>query len=97
MTESQKMLEWRRLPGTPVEVGGIRVTPEAQALSLQLPFFHFVWNRPVAITVERQGQSERIPIIDFTRIAQIVIAGIVLGVALAVGLSKRGKEKKGGR
>ncbi len=97
MTESQKMLEWRTLPGTSVEVGGVQVTPEAQVLALRLPFFHFVWNRPVAITVERQGQSERIPIVDVTGIALVAIGGVTLGVALAVGLSRRGKEKKSGR
>ncbi len=97
MAEPQKLLEWQTLQGTPIEVDGVRVIPESQSLSLRLPFFRFVWNRPVAITVERLGQSERFPIVDVTRVVQVVIAGIVLGFALAVGLSKGRKEKKSGR
>ncbi len=97
MVEPQKMVEWRTRAGAPVEVDGVRITPEAQALTVSLPFFHFVWNRPVAITVERQGQSERIPIVDVTRLALLAIGGSVAVFALAVGLTKGRKEKKCGR
>jgi hypothetical protein len=39
----------------PVTVGRITVTAQSQALIVRLPSGGFVWNRPTAIVVERDG------------------------------------------
>lgn len=62
--------------GAPVTAGDVTVTPEAQALTVRFPNIGFVWNRPVAVLVERDGQTERIPILDVTRMAQLGLFGL---------------------
>lgn len=72
----------------PIVVGDTRITPQAQAFSVRFPFGGFVWNRPTAVLVERDDRTERIPIVDVTRVAQIVffillvkISVIIIGLA----------------
>lgn len=74
--------------GQPVTVGGRTVTPQAQVLSLRLPWDRravaggFVWNRPVAVVVEENGRSQRLPILDVTRMIMLAVAVVSTAVAL---------------
>lgn len=68
--------------GQPVTVGGLTITPQSQALTVRFPYGGFVWNRPVAVIVEEEGQIKRIPIVDVTRVAQVAAYGAVLLWAL---------------
>jgi hypothetical protein len=43
-------------------IGGTRVLAEAQAIVLRLPWAAFVWNRPLAMTVVRNGCGQRVQI-----------------------------------
>jgi hypothetical protein len=54
-------------------VGNTRVTPEAQVLELRLPFGGFSWSRPSAVIVERDGQIERVRVLDLTRVVQLLL------------------------
>jgi hypothetical protein len=69
--------QWHNQNGAPVRHGNITVTPQAQVLSLQLPLGKgraaFVWNRPVAVLVEENGHTRRLPIVDVTRLAQVAL------------------------
>ncbi len=80
--------------GSPVRVGDTTVTPVSQALVLRTPWLGrggsgaaatFVWNRPVAVLVERAGRVERRPIVDVTRILvwTILAAGLLARWRLA--------------
>jgi len=71
--------------GPPVVAGDTRVTPQSQVFSIKgIRGWNggYVWNRPVAVLVEREGEISRYPIVDVTRYAQIglIAAGILLGV-----------------
>ncbi|MFW6068715.1 MAG: hypothetical protein ACOC9E_03945 [Chloroflexota bacterium] len=68
-----ELISWKTLSGETTTVQGYRVTPQVQSLHLNLPFGGFVWSRPVALMVEKEGMRERVPIIDATRIAQLFI------------------------
>ena len=68
--------------GSPVEVGEYRLTPQSQSVSLRLPFGGFVYNRPVAVLVEKGENVERIPIVDVTRVVLMGLAGFSIIVAL---------------
>ena len=83
---STKPIQWQMVNGQSVMAGDITVTPQAQALSVRLPFVGFVWNRPVAVVVEQNGRSERIPIIDITR---LVIVALTLASAIVTLLTWR--------
>lgn len=68
----------------PIVVGDTRITPQAQAFSVRFPFGGFVWNRPTAVLVERDDLTQRIPIVDVTRAAQIVLFGLVLTFSVII-------------
>jgi hypothetical protein len=70
----------------PVVVGDTRVTPQAQAFSVRFPFGGFVWNRPTAVLVERDDLTQRIPIVDITRVAQVALFGLVVTFSVIITL-----------
>ena len=75
--------------GAPVTVGSTTVTPQSQALIFRAPFGQFVWNRPTTVLVERAGQVERIPVRDVTRMVQLGVLGLALGIASLTGRARR--------
>ena len=76
-------VRWQTYIGDPITAGNIRLRPQSQALVIRAgKGFGFVWNRPVAVLVERGEAIERIPIIDVTRVAQFAMLG--LGSVLAM-------------
>jgi len=81
--------------GQPVTVNSITVTPQSQALIVRLPIGGFVWNRPTAILVERDGIVKHFPLVDITRILQLWLLGfsLVLSIVSLVKFSQR-KERR---
>ncbi len=78
--------------GTTLSVGDLRVTPEAQVLAVRLPFGGFVWTRPTAVRVEQGGETQRLRIVDLTRVLQLALWG--LAFALWVGLRAPSNRKE---
>ena len=70
MDRSKPTIQWQSGSSHPVTAGEFTVTPQTQALIFRWSHGGFVWNRPVAVVVERPGQTQRIPIFDLTRIVQ---------------------------
>ena len=73
MAERKQMFRYALVDGEPVAAGGVRATPQARVLEVHWPGGGLVWNRPVAVTVERDGQTMRMPIVDATRVAQLAL------------------------
>jgi hypothetical protein len=82
MAERRPMFRYAVMDGEPVSVGGVRVTPQARVLEIHWPGGGLVWNRPVAVTVERGGGTMRMPIVDATRVAQIALGAFAAVYAL---------------
>lgn len=80
--------------GEPLTINDMTVTPQSRAFSLRWPNGGLVWNRPVAVIVERDGQVERLPIVDVTRYAQIALYGSALFFALMALLATLGRGRK---
>lgn len=78
-----------------IECGNIRLTPQSQSLIIGRGPGKFVWNRPLAVIVEREGKLERIPVIDLTRIAQLGIFAIGV-IGSIIGIFKMIKKQKEG-
>ena len=57
--------------GQTVSAGEVRVTPHSQAVIFNGRHGGAVWNRPLLITVERDGNLQTLPIRDVTRLIQI--------------------------
>ncbi len=78
MARFKEILRWQTISGDKVTSGDVSVTPQSQALIIRWPHGGLVWNRPVAILVERGEQTERIPIVDVTRMVQLGLLGLSL-------------------
>jgi len=91
MTRFNEMFQLQTASGNPVTVGDVTLTPQSQALIVRWPSGGFVWNRPAAILVERGGQTERIPIVDVTRIVQLGLLGFswVFSIVVFIKLTRR--------
>jgi len=85
MAEREERFKRQTVSGEPVAVGDVVATPQSQALVVRWPRGGWVWNRPSALLVERGEESERIPIVDVTRVAQLGLYGLGLVCAI-VGL-----------
>ena len=83
--------------GDPVKAGDIIVTPQSEAISLRWPYGGLVWNRPVAVLVEKGGQTERIPIVDVTRAVQLGLLGlsVILSIITFVVSIRHRRESNG--
>jgi hypothetical protein len=96
MGNIKDVIQWQTRAGSPVTVGDTTVTPESSALVVRFPGrwpAAFVWNRPVAVIVRRGETSERIPIVDVTRMAQLglLVGTLAMGLILTI-LCIRSKE-----
>jgi hypothetical protein len=92
MTQLQEKFKWQTMSGETVAVDDVAVTPQSQALTVRWPRGGWVWNRPVALLVERDEGTERIPIVDVTRVAQLGLYGLGLVFAI-VGLVLLTRER----
>ena len=86
MPRLQDFIRVENTSADPIVVGDTRVTPQAQAFSVRFPFGGFVWNRPTAVLVERDDVTQRIPIVDVTRVAQVVLFGLVVTFSVIITL-----------
>jgi hypothetical protein len=88
-------IQWQTVSGDPMTAGDVTVTPQSQALIVRWPFGGFVWNRPVAILVERNGSRtvERMRVVDVTRLVQLGLLSFSLVLSIAV-LSKSVRRKE---
>lgn len=93
------LLEFRRQTTTaaPVTVGSVRVTPEARAWIVRLPFGGLVWHRPAAVRVEGSeggGTSRRLPVRDYTGVAFLGLLGLTLLSSAVLAASLFAKRRK---
>ncbi len=92
MAQLKEVIRRQTVSGDRVAVGNVSVTPQSQALIVRAPFGGLVWNRPVAILVQRGHQTERIPIVDVTRMAQLALLGLSLAFAILAILARPRRE-----
>jgi hypothetical protein len=83
MSKLSDVVQWQMVSGEEVTAGDITLTPQSKSLTIRWPNGGFVWNRPVAVFVERGGQTERIPVVDVTRIAQLTFLGLAFILSIA--------------
>lgn len=82
-------VEQKTRSAPPIRRGDVTITTEARALVVHLPFMGFVWNRPAAVIVERNGRRERRPINDPTRTVMLLMTAVSGGVWLGLRLARR--------
>jgi len=77
----REMVEWQQHAGDTLSLGNVSLTPLSQALVIRTSIGGYVWNRPVAVLVQRDGQEQRLPILNVILMARLAMLG--LGLALA--------------
>jgi hypothetical protein len=94
-TRLRDILHSETTSGGEVTVGDVTVTPQSKSLTLRWPLGGLVWNRPVAVLVERGEQRERIPIVDVTRIVQLGLLAfsVVFTVVIFMLSAKRRRSR----
>jgi hypothetical protein len=78
------------------KVGEYRLTPMSKATRLRIPGTNagLVWNRPASVVAEySDGETVVLPILDYTRIAQVALLGAALGAAAAWLLSDAAQRR----
>jgi hypothetical protein len=65
-----------------LSVYGNHLTFQSQRIGIKHRVGEFVWMRPVAVLMERDGFVRRIPIIDVTRIITLFLWCLTLGFAV---------------
>jgi hypothetical protein len=95
MAGQRDIFQRQTLSGEEVTVGDLTVRPQSQALVIRWPSGGIVWNRPTAVLVERDGQTQRIPILDVTRLAILAIVGFsIVYVVASIVLSARRRRNR---
>jgi hypothetical protein len=84
MARLKEMLRWKTISGDKVTVRDVTITPQSRALTVRWPHGGLVWNRPVGILVEGGGQTQHIPIVDVTRMAQLGLLGLSLVFSMVI-------------
>jgi hypothetical protein len=86
-------IQWQTTSGQRMSLGDVAITPQAQALLLCWPKGGWVWNRPAAIVIEKNGQTRRVSIIDVTRWIQLTFWLIPVVLGLIMWLKRRGNNE----
>jgi hypothetical protein len=90
---ARKAIQLQIRSGAPIAVGDVTITPQSRALAVRWPGGGWVWNRPVGVLVERGGETNSIPILDLTRVAQWGMLGLALAFAAFAFLRSRARGR----
>lgn len=71
--------------GRPIKHKNLVVTPVSRVLTIRIPFWGYVWNRPVGVHVENGGSTIQVAIVDVTLLAQLGLLSLGLAASI-VGL-----------
>jgi hypothetical protein len=77
---------------------GFNVVPESRAVQLSGKNWRWIWNRPSGVILKKGSEVQRVPIIDLTRIIQVILYGfslIFVGLGFYNFLGKRRGEEYG--
>lgn len=92
MKDNSKKFSLQTKSGETVTVGDVAVTPQSQALAVRWPHGGWVWNRPLGLIVQRGEETERIPVLDITRITQLglySLSALCMAIGLVLTIRKR--------
>lgn len=78
----KETVQWQTRTGDKVTVGDLSISPQSRALVLRWRNGGWVWNRPVAVLVERGEEQVRLPIVDVTRLAQVGLVALTIAFSI---------------
>lgn len=78
MSALNQFLQYSTRTGEPIEHGETTVTPVSRVLSVRLPYWQFIWSRPVSVRVDDGTATSELAIVDITLLIQISMLAISL-------------------
>jgi hypothetical protein len=87
----ESLIERRESAGTPVRVGDATLTPVARSFIFRWPRGGGVWSGPAAIIVEREGRTDRIPIVN---VSHRILWGLRLGAVALIATWMAGHRRR---
>jgi hypothetical protein len=93
MSRLSERVQLQTRSSEPLIFGDLTLIPQAQALVIRWPNGGWVWNRPVAVLAERNGQVERIPIRNVTRLVQLGLVAFAIGFLWLTWIRARRERK----
>jgi hypothetical protein len=76
------------------DLAEVKFSLDSQVVKLGGRKWGWVWNRPRAVILEKGRERRRVPIIDFTRLLQVILYAVSLLLA-AIGVARRFASKGG--
>ena len=90
------IVEWKESAGSPVPVGDATITPLSRSLVLRWPGGGVAWSGPAAVLVEREGETDRVPVANVNRrIRWGLREGAVVLIATWIAHNRRRKDSNG--
>lgn len=89
------LVQRQKVSGRSLSVNDFTLTPQSRVLIVRFPWSAFIWQRPTAMLIERNGQVKHLPIVDLTRSIQLGLCGlgvVIITIVSFVQFSRR-KEK----
>lgn len=79
--------EMRDSIGVPIKAFGTHLIPLTRIARIDWPGGNVIWQRPVAIEIQREDRRERLPITNMTRrvIVGLVLSGILFVIVVTFG------------
>ena len=92
MYTQQRRGAWhvRETKGQPMRLLGHQITPIGRVWHLQWPGGGLIWHRPIAIEVQQEGKTARLPIYDATRrVTLALLAGQIIGILIVFWMQRK--------
>ena len=89
-----RYVQYTTSSGRPIAYGNVVATPISRVLSIKLPYWCFVWNRPVALRIEEGESIRTLPIVDVTLMVQIGLFSLSLASAFIALVARRAKKRR---
>jgi hypothetical protein len=94
MRRFNDLVQWHKASGQSVVVHDLTLTPQSQVLIVRFPWGAWVWQRPTSIQVEQNGRVEQLPIVDLTRLIQLGLVGLGVGIITIVSFVQFARRKE---
>ena len=93
MTVLRDRISYTKGKGQPVRFGSTELTPLSQTMSVRLPFWSFIWNRPVGYVFDDGQSSEEVAIVDVTLLIQLGMLAVTIAAFILTIIAGRIGQK----
>jgi Zn-dependent protease len=80
----------RETKGQPIRSLGRQITPIGRVWHIQWPGGGLIWHHPIAVEVEQEGKTRRLPIYNVTRrVSLALLAGQIITILIVLWMQRK--------